>query len=61
MIDAKTLATALWCVNLVDRHKAQFTDRPTDEELHAAWLRLEWILRDTMIPVKNAVVAADRS
>ncbi len=61
MIDAKTLATALWCVNLIDRHKAQFTDRPTDEELHSAWMRIEWALRSAHIQVNNAGVAADRS
>ena len=61
MIDAKALATALWCVNLVHRHADQFTDRPTDEELHSAWMRIEWALRSAHIRVDNAGVAADRS
>lgn len=61
MIDTKTLAIALWCVNLVHRHGAQFAERPSDDNLIAAWMRIEWALRAAHVEVDHAVVAADRS
>jgi hypothetical protein len=59
-INAKSLATALWCVNLVHRNANHFPDRPTDEELTSAWMRIEWALRSVYVEVDHAVVAAEQ-
>jgi hypothetical protein len=46
-INAKSLATALWCVNLVSR--LQPGCRPSEEDLFEAWRDIEHALRSTLI------------
>lgn len=40
MIDAKTLSTALWCINLVERHRAALSDGPDFSDLLIASSRI---------------------
>ena len=47
MIDTKALATALWCVNLVSRHKLY--DSPSEQDLFEAWRDIEHALRSTLV------------
>lgn len=60
MIDAKALATALHCVNLVHRHRATMDGAPSDDDLTTAWMRIEWALRSVYIEVDHAVAAAEQ-
>ena len=60
MIDAKALATALHCVNLVHRHRATLEGPPSEDDLTTAWMRLEWALRSAYVKVDHDVVAAER-
>lgn len=46
-INAKALATALWCVNLVSRHQPE--GRPSEQDLFEAWRDIEHALRSTLI------------
>jgi hypothetical protein len=46
-INAKALATALWCVNLVSRNKLY--DSPSEQDLFEAWRDIEYALRSVSV------------
>lgn len=46
-INAKALATALWCVNIVSRHRPD--GGPSEQDLFEAWRDIEYALRSTLV------------
>ena len=50
-INAKALATALWCVNLVSRNKLY--DSPSEQDLFEAWRDIEHALRSTLVEAES--------